>query len=62
MTEALEMGAYVRKGATSRVIVASRLKISFLPDGSTSPGNYGCLFVTIFPKTIENCLLKSTAN
>jgi hypothetical protein len=25
--------------------VASRTKVSFDPDGSTSPGNYGCLFV-----------------
>jgi hypothetical protein len=26
-------------------MVASRAKIIFLPDGSTSPGNYGLLFV-----------------
>jgi hypothetical protein len=30
-------GAYMRKGTTSRVMMASRPK----PDGSTSPGNYG---------------------
>jgi hypothetical protein len=30
---------------TSRVIVTSRPKISFWPDGSASPGNYGWLFV-----------------
>jgi hypothetical protein len=34
-------GAYVRKGATSRVIMASRPKVSFLPDDSTSARNYG---------------------
>jgi hypothetical protein len=27
------------------VIVASRPKVSFWPDGSTSPRNYGWLFV-----------------
>jgi hypothetical protein len=36
-------GAHERKGATSRVMVASRPKISFWPDGTTSPPNYGCL-------------------
>jgi hypothetical protein len=34
-------GAYVWKGTTSRVMVASRPKVSFWPDGNTSPGNYG---------------------
>jgi hypothetical protein len=29
-------------GTTSRVIVASRPKVSFLPGGSTSPRNCGC--------------------
>jgi hypothetical protein len=33
--------AYVQKGTTSRVMVASGPKVSFCPDGSTSPGNYG---------------------
>jgi hypothetical protein len=37
--------AYVRKGPTSRAMVASRSKVRFWPDGSTSPGNYGCLGV-----------------
>jgi hypothetical protein len=32
--------AYAQKGTTSRVMVASRPKVSFLPDGSTSPLNY----------------------
>jgi hypothetical protein len=32
---------------TSKVMVASRPKISFWPDDSTSPWNYGWLFVTI---------------
>jgi hypothetical protein len=42
MTEALEMvRAYARKGTTSRVMVASRPKFNFWPDGSTSPGTYG---------------------
>jgi hypothetical protein len=34
-------GAYVQKGTTSRVMVASRPKVSFWPDGSTNPRNYG---------------------
>jgi hypothetical protein len=29
------------KGTTLRVMVASRPEVSFLPDGSTSPRNYG---------------------
>jgi hypothetical protein len=37
--------AYVRKGTASRVMVASRPKASFWPEGSTSPGNYGWLFI-----------------
>jgi hypothetical protein len=36
-------GAYTRKGTTLRVMVASRSKVSFWPNGSTSPGNYGWL-------------------
>jgi hypothetical protein len=31
--------------ATARVMVAGRSKVSFWPDGSTSPGNYEWLFV-----------------
>jgi hypothetical protein len=34
-------GVYARKGTSSRMMVASRSKVSFWPDGSTSPGNYG---------------------
>jgi hypothetical protein len=37
--------AYARKGTTSKVMAASRPKISFWPDRNTSPGNYGWLFV-----------------
>jgi hypothetical protein len=37
--------AYSRKGSTSKVMVTSRPKVRFLPDGSTSPGNYGRLSV-----------------
>jgi hypothetical protein len=37
--------SYARKGTTSRVMVASRSKVSFRTDGSTSPENYGWLFV-----------------
>jgi hypothetical protein len=36
-----ENGAYAGKGAISRVMVASGSKVSFRPDGSTSPENYG---------------------
>jgi hypothetical protein len=36
--------AYTRKGTTSRVMVTSRPKLSFLADGSTSHGNYGWFF------------------
>jgi hypothetical protein len=32
---------YTLKGTTSRVMVASRPKVSFGPDGTTSTGNYG---------------------
>jgi hypothetical protein len=41
-------GAYVRKRTTSRVMVASRPKIKFWPDGNTSLGNYGSLFVVLY--------------
>jgi hypothetical protein len=41
-------GAYVRQGFTSKVVVASRPKVSFWPDGSTSPGNYGWALCTDF--------------
>jgi hypothetical protein len=34
-------GAYDRKGTASRVMVASRPKVTAWPEGSTSPGNYG---------------------
>jgi hypothetical protein len=40
-------GAQAWKGTISRVIVARRPKVSFWPDGSTSPGNYGWLFVIL---------------
>jgi hypothetical protein len=33
------------KGTTLRMIMASRPKVSFWPDGSISPGNYGRFFV-----------------
>jgi hypothetical protein len=33
-------GAYAQKGTTSQVIVASRVKVSFLPICRNSPGNY----------------------
>jgi hypothetical protein len=31
----------MQKGTTSRMMVASRPKVGFWPDGSTSPRNYG---------------------
>jgi hypothetical protein len=34
-------GAYAREETTSKVMVASRSKVSFWPDESTSPENYG---------------------
>jgi hypothetical protein len=37
-------GAYARKGTTSKVMVASRLKVSFWPDGSTTAVNYGYMW------------------
>jgi hypothetical protein len=43
-------GTYERKGTTSRAIVANRPQVNFWPDGSTSPGNYGLLFVVIARK------------
>jgi hypothetical protein len=36
-----ENSEYTRKGTISRVMVVSRPKVSFCPDGSTSPGNHG---------------------
>jgi hypothetical protein len=40
-------GEYARKGTASRVTVASRPEVSFRPDGSTSPRNYGRLFISL---------------
>jgi hypothetical protein len=37
----------LRKGTTSRVMVASRLRVSFWLDGITSPGKYGWYFYNI---------------
>jgi hypothetical protein len=37
-------GEYARKGTTLRVMVATRPKISFWPDGNTSPENYGLIW------------------
>jgi hypothetical protein len=37
-------GAYAQKSSTASVMIASRPKVSFWPDGSTSPGNYGYHF------------------
>jgi hypothetical protein len=36
--------AYVWKGTTLRVMVPSRPKVSFWPDGNSSPRNYGCVW------------------
>jgi hypothetical protein len=38
-------GANARKGTTSRVMMVSRPKVSFLLNGNTSPHNYGWLSV-----------------
>jgi hypothetical protein len=38
----------VGKGTTSRVMVAISPKVSFWPDGSTSPADYRWLFVDSF--------------
>jgi hypothetical protein len=40
--------AYAWKGITSTVIMVSVPKVSVWPNGSTSPGNYGCLYVSNF--------------
>jgi hypothetical protein len=46
MAEALGTGHTRGSGlTTSRVMAASRPKVSFWPDGITSPGNYGCLYI-----------------
>jgi hypothetical protein len=37
-------GEYTWKGTTLRMMVVSRPKVSFSPDGRTSPRNYGWLF------------------
>jgi hypothetical protein len=46
---------YLRKGTTSRAMVASKPKISFWSDDSTSPGNYRRLMhppkhILIYPR------------
>jgi hypothetical protein len=41
----LKRAQALRKGTTSSVMVAGKAEGSFWPDGSTSPGNYKCLFV-----------------
>jgi hypothetical protein len=51
-------GAYTQKETTFRVMVASRPKVSFRTDGSTSPGNYGWLFV-IRTKGFTDCDLEN---
>jgi hypothetical protein len=40
-------GVYTRKGTASRITVASRSEISFLPHGGTSQRKYGRLFTYI---------------
>jgi hypothetical protein len=44
--------AYAWKGANSSAMVASRPKVTFLQDDSTSPGNYEWLFVDYKHKQI----------
>jgi hypothetical protein len=39
-------GAYTRKETTSRVMVASSPKVTFWPQGRTSPVNYGWFFAS----------------
>jgi hypothetical protein len=46
----------VQKGTTSRVMVASKPKVSFWPDGSTNPGNYGyhhVAYVCVLPHFVS---------
>jgi hypothetical protein len=38
--DAFRNGRNARKGTTSRVMVASMPKVTFWPDGNTSPRNY----------------------
>jgi hypothetical protein len=44
MAEALGTMHMRGKGLLFRLVVAGRPEVSFLPDGITSPGNYGWLF------------------
>jgi hypothetical protein len=39
-------GAYARKGTTPRAMVANKPHVSLWPNDSTSPRNYGWLFVS----------------
>jgi hypothetical protein len=52
--------AYVWKRTPSRVTAASRPNVSFSSDGSTSPRNYGWLFVLLHNSTpcfpFHNCI------
>jgi hypothetical protein len=43
-----EYGAYMRKGTTSRVMVASRPRVRFWTDGGTSPRSYGYPLILTF--------------
>jgi hypothetical protein len=40
-----KLWGWCAEGPTLREMVANNPKVSFWPDGSTSPGNYGWLFV-----------------
>jgi hypothetical protein len=40
-------GECTQKGTMSRVMVVSRLKVGFWPDGNISPGNCGLFFVWV---------------
>jgi hypothetical protein len=40
-------GVYAQKETTSSAMVTSKQKVSFLPDGSPSPGNYGRILIFI---------------
>jgi hypothetical protein len=54
-------GAYLPKRTTSSLMVASKAKVNFCPDVSTSPGNYGYIFVCLVLQTL-NVGICSTMN
>jgi hypothetical protein len=56
----LESGRSAGKNAYTRMMVVSRPKVGFWPDGNTSPGSYGWFFVSrVHPNKEAECNLRN---